>query len=149
MPFMQSPLMVDARPRGCRDLLLSCRPADERWLSQRTEVVQSRVRGTGGDVFMQSPAGCRRDCADVFELPPGFRVERLFTVLRDRLGSWVAITFDDEGRLIASDQGNHGLSRITPPPAGSDQPTKVERLNVQITSCARHALRVQEPVPCR
>ena len=68
-----------------------------------------------------------------FELLPGFQVERLFTVPRETLGSWVAIAFDHKGRIIASDQGDKGLCRITPPAPGSDQPTKVERLNVKIT----------------
>ena len=66
----------------------------------------------------------------MFRLPPGFQVERLFTVPREALGSWVSITFDDKGRLIASDQGNKGSAgsrrRI-----GGDQPTKVERLGRQ------------------
>src|SRR5689334_798605 len=67
---------------------------------------------------------------NAFLLQPGFRVERLFTVPKDTLGSWVAITFDNKGRLIASDQGNLGLCRITPPTLGSSQPTKVEQLDV-------------------
>jgi putative heme-binding domain-containing protein len=71
---------------------------------------------------------------DVFELRPGFQVEKLFTVPKDELGSWVAITFDNKGRLIVSDQGDKGLCRITPAPLGSSEPTKVERLDVKISS---------------
>lgn len=69
-----------------------------------------------------------------FNLLPGFQVERLFTVPKEQLGSWVAITLDDKGRIIASDQGDKGLCRITPPPIGSSEPTRVERLNVKISS---------------
>ncbi len=69
-----------------------------------------------------------------FVLQPGFQVEKLFTVPKETLGSWVAITFDDKGRLIASDQGGLGLCRITPAPIGGNQPTKVEKLDVKITS---------------
>jgi putative heme-binding domain-containing protein len=69
-----------------------------------------------------------------FDLLPGFQVERLFTVPKDQLGSWVSITFDDKGRLIASDQGDKGLCRITPPALGSAEPTKVERLDAKISS---------------
>jgi len=69
----------------------------------------------------------------IFNVPAGFQVERLFTLPQEELGSWVAIAFDDKGRLIASDQGDKGLCRITPPTAGSNEPTKVERLDVKIT----------------
>lgn len=68
-----------------------------------------------------------------FLLRPGFQVEKLFTVPKETLGSWVAITTDDKGRLIVSDQGNLGLFRITPAPLGGGE-TKVEKLNVQMSS---------------
>ena len=71
---------------------------------------------------------------DVFNVLPGFQVELLYTVPKNTLGSWVSIAFDNKGRLIASDQGNKGLSRITPPKIGSDEETKVEKLNVKMTS---------------
>jgi len=88
--------------------------------------------GPWGDVFASrdEASGLR----DVFELRPGFQVERLFTVPKEEFGSWVAITFDDQGRLIASDQGDKGLYRITPPAIGSQEPTKVEKIPVDITS---------------
>ncbi len=70
----------------------------------------------------------------LFEVPPGFQVERLYTVPKDKLGSWVAITTDDRGRLIVSNQGDKGLCRITPGPVGSKEPTKVEHLDVKISS---------------
>jgi putative heme-binding domain-containing protein len=69
-----------------------------------------------------------------FEVLPGFQVERLFTVPKEQLGSWVAITFDNKGRLIASDQGDKGLCRVTPPAVGSREPTKIERLKTKISS---------------
>lgn len=71
---------------------------------------------------------------DVFVTRPGFQVEKMFTVPRDELGSWVAITFDPQGRLIASDQGDKGLFRITLPVPGSDGETIVEKLNLPITA---------------
>jgi len=86
-----------------------------------------------GDVFSGVPAGATAT-RGVFQVPPGFQVERLFTVPKDQLGSWVAIAFDNKGRLIASDQENKGLCRITPPKLGSSEPTKVERLDVKISS---------------
>jgi len=64
----------------------------------------------------------------------GFRVEKIFQVPRS-MGSWVSITTDDRGRLIASDQGGAGLYLITP--AALDNPeaeTQVEKLPVEFTS---------------
>ncbi len=83
----------------------------------------------GGEVFTQKP-----EAAAGFQLLPGFRVELLFTVPKDKLGSWVCVTFDDKGRLLVSDQDKKGLCRVTPPKPGSDQPTRVEHLDVRITA---------------
>ena len=67
---------------------------------------------------------------NVFELQPGFQAEKLFTVPRDELGSWVSIAFDYQGRLLASDQGDLGICRITlPPPGVEGGETKVEHLD--------------------
>jgi len=63
----------------------------------------------------------------------GFRVERLFVVPGGELGSWVALTTDARGRLIAGDQGGRGLVRITPAPLDGSQPTVVERIPAPIT----------------
>ncbi len=54
-----------------------------------------------------------------FELLPGFQVERLFTVPKDELGSWVCITTDPLGRLLVSDQGGQGICRVTIAPVES------------------------------
>lgn len=71
----------------------------------------------------------------LFATLPGFQVERLFTVPKEELGSWVCLGVDPKGRLIASDQEGKGLCRITPPAIGDDsQKTKVEHLTVPITS---------------
>ncbi len=69
---------------------------------------------------------------EVFNLLPGFQVERLFTVPKETLGSWVNVTTDPKGRLIVSDQGDKGLCRITPSPIGSKEPTKVELLDLKV-----------------
>ena len=69
-----------------------------------------------------------------FNVLPGFQVELLYTVPKGTQGSWVSIAFDNKGRLIASDQGNKGLYRITPPAIGSQAETRVEKLNAKITS---------------
>jgi putative heme-binding domain-containing protein len=86
-----------------------------------------------GDVFSR-PVGLVAKDRNVFHVPKGFQVELLYTVPQEQLGSWVSITFDDRGRLLASDQGDKGICRITPPAIGSNEPTRVERLDVALTS---------------
>jgi putative heme-binding domain-containing protein len=68
-----------------------------------------------------------------FLVPAGFAVERLFVVPREELGSWVSLTTDPEGRLIASDQGGKGLVRISPAPAEGSGDTIVEKIPAPIT----------------
>jgi putative heme-binding domain-containing protein len=68
--------------------------------------------------------------AEHAQVPEGFKIETIFEVPKS-MGSWVALTTDDRGRLIASDQGGAGLFLITP---GTDStPTKVERLPVELS----------------
>jgi putative heme-binding domain-containing protein len=69
---------------------------------------------------------------DRIKVPKGFKVELLYTVPRDTQGSWVNLTVDPKGRLIASDQYGK-LYRITPPALGAP-PTdiKVEPIPVEI-----------------
>jgi putative heme-binding domain-containing protein len=71
--------------------------------------------------------------AEGFSVRPGFQVERLFVVPKEELGSWVCLATDPKGRLIASDQGDKGLVRITPAPLDGSKPTLVERIPAQIT----------------
>jgi putative heme-binding domain-containing protein len=68
-----------------------------------------------------------------FHVPAGFQVERLFVVPKDQLGSWVSLTTDPKGRLIASDQGGQGLVRITPAPLDGSKPTVVEKIPAAVT----------------
>lgn len=71
---------------------------------------------------------------DVFMVQEGFQIELLYMVPKGEHGSWVAITFDNKGRLIASDQGNKGLYRITPAAVGSDEVSKIEKLATPYSS---------------
>ncbi len=68
--------------------------------------------------------------ADNAQGPPGFKIEKIFQVPRS-MGSWVALTIDPKGRLIASDQGGAGLFQITP--GTNDQPTRVEKMPVNLS----------------
>ena len=61
----------------------------------------------------------------------GFKVERIYSVPADKEGSWVSLTADNKGRLLACDQYG-SLYRITPPPVGSSGDAKVERLQAAI-----------------
>ncbi|MCP4885054.1 MAG: DUF1080 domain-containing protein [Planctomycetaceae bacterium] len=51
------------------------------------------------------------------KLPAGFNVEKLYVVPKDQQGSWVAMCFDNRGRMIVGDQYG-GLYRFDVPPAG-------------------------------
>ena len=67
-------------------------------------------------------------------LKDGFNIELIYNVPGDAQGSWVSLTADNQGRLIASDQYGK-LYRITPPTAGSSELAKVELLDVDMGMC--------------
>jgi putative heme-binding domain-containing protein len=50
--------------------------------------------------------------ADAFRVPEGFQVELLYEVPADQQGSWVSLTVDPQGRLVACDQYG-SLYRVT------------------------------------
>jgi putative heme-binding domain-containing protein len=62
---------------------------------------------------------------------PGFKVELLYTVPKAEQGSWVSLTIDPKGRLIAADQYG-ALYRLTLPAIGKSAGTKVEKLAVTL-----------------
>lgn len=61
------------------------------------------------------------------KLQPGFTAERLFGPSENEDGSWVSMTFDDKGRIIASDQYG-ALYRLVVPAVGDTTKTTVEKL---------------------
>ena len=70
------------------------------------------------------------------KLQEGFNAEHLYSPSDAGNGSWVAMTFDDHGRMITSDQYGY-LYRVTIPPIGSDTNTnkiKVEKLEIKTTN---------------
>ncbi len=99
----------------------------------KLKIIGKMGDGPWGDIFGKETieTGVPRD---TFVLLPGFEIETLFTVPKETHGSWVAIAFDNKGRLLASDQGDTGIYRITPPAIGGNEPTKVERLDFKLTS---------------
>ncbi|MFC1757213.1 c-type cytochrome [Planctomycetota bacterium] len=94
--------------------------------AQRPEIQPVRTRDT-------TPAN-ETEAREQFQVPEGFQVELLYKVPKPTQGSWVNLTLDSQGRLIASDQGDKGLYRITPAAIGSNEETKVEKINVNMTS---------------
>ena len=95
------------------------------------DTVQLRGEYGGGPwgLVFNNAAMPGRVPAGVFEVLPGFQVDKLYTVPKDELGSWVCITFDNKGRLLVSDQGDKGLFRITLPPINGEGGVSVEHLD--------------------
>jgi len=77
-------------------------------------------------------------------LPEGFRAERLHSPRMEGQGSWVSMTFDDRGRMLASDQ--HGnLYRLVIPPIGADtsrERVRAERLELHLPGDTTRAARL-------
>ncbi|WP_304516859.1 c-type cytochrome [Cecembia rubra] len=64
------------------------------------------------------------------KLPAGFKAEHLYSPGENDQGSWVGVTFDDKGRMIATDQYG-ALYRLEIPAIGADDLSpKVEKLKV-------------------
>lgn len=101
----------------------------ERWVAARK--IAKLGEGPWGDAFYAEAGAAPRP--GVFATLPGFEVERILLVPKAELGSWVSLTTDPKGRLIASDQDGKGLYRITPPTPGVKGPTKVERISSKVT----------------
>ncbi|QJW89287.1 c-type cytochrome [Spirosoma taeanense] len=74
--------------------------------------------------------GAENPKVDNLKLLPGFKAEHLYSPSENQQGSWVSMTFDDKGRMIASDQYG-ALFRLTIPAisSGSTKPT-VEKLTI-------------------
>jgi putative heme-binding domain-containing protein len=69
---------------------------------------------------------------DRIKAPEGFKVELLYSVPGDSLGSWVALCADDKGRIYASDQYGD-LYRFPAPAAGQTlKATDVKKMPVSI-----------------
>ena len=64
---------------------------------------------------------------DKLKLPVGFKAEHLYSPGDNDQGSWVAMTFDNKGRMITSDQYG-ALYRLELPPVGDTSKVKIEKL---------------------
>lgn len=68
---------------------------------------------------------------DRMKVAKGFNVELLYSVPKDKQGSWVNMCVDPKGRLIVSDQYG-SLYRVTPPGILGARQIVVEPINVDI-----------------
>ena len=65
-------------------------------------------------------------------VPPGFEVDLVYQVDKKKYGSWIAMAFDDKGRLTVSDQGGAGTFSIEIPKPGQDfDEAKIKKLNLK------------------
>lgn len=72
--------------------------------------------------------GAENPKVDKLKLQPGFKAEHLYSPSENKQGSWVSMTFDDKGRMIASDQYG-SLFRLKIPAVGSGSTTPtIEKL---------------------
>jgi putative heme-binding domain-containing protein len=87
--------------------------------------------GIGKNLFkFKNTALENRKKIENLRLPDGFRAERLYGPSENGEGSWVSMTFDGKGRIIASDQFG-GLYRLTIPAIGdSNAKTSIEKLEI-------------------
>mgnify|MGYP003637604550 CR=1 FL=1 len=83
---------------------------------------------TGG-----SSKGNPIDLIDEITVADGFKVEMLYEVPKAEQGSWVSLTIDDQGRLLASDQAGAGLHRITVSESSDKPKVTVEKMPVEIS----------------
>jgi putative heme-binding domain-containing protein len=96
------------------------------------EVAQKKVGGKGG--FGGQAGTGKATPAERIKVAKDFKVELLYTVPRDKQGSWVSMCLAPGGRLIVSDQAGAGLFEITPPPpGGSATDTKVTPIRAAIS----------------
>lgn len=92
--------------------------------------------GTSWISMQESASGKRGSDStkiDKLKLLPGFKAEHLYSPSDDKQGSWVAMTFDDKGRMITSDQYGF-LYRLEIPPVGAgDLKPKIEKLKISLS----------------
>ena len=64
------------------------------------------------------------------KLPQGFKAERLYGPSDQGDGSWVSMTFDNKGRIIASDQYGYLYRLMVPAIGDTINKTTIEKLEV-------------------
>ncbi len=102
-------------------------PKTENWqgavvLAKYGDAPWGRILDDGEDSPVVPAAG--------LDLLPGFEAEHLYSVDGKTQGSWISMTFDDKGRLIATAERGW-LYRLTFPKAGESGKTEVELLQIK------------------
>lgn len=89
------------------------------------------LNGPGG----KSRSDSNKDPLDVANITVanGFQIEMLYKVPKDEQGSWVSLTTDGQGRLLASDQGGKGLYRIKVDEHPEKPKVSVEKMPVDLS----------------
>ncbi|MFT5122660.1 MAG: putative heme-binding domain-containing protein [Kiritimatiellia bacterium] len=111
---------------------------DKSWMAQAPKgewhpAVEISKYGAGPwqKVFDNAAASSRKGSSSPATIPvttlPGFKAEKIYEVNKATQGSWVGMTVDPKGRIIATDQYG-GVYRITVTPDVS-----VEKLKVKVT----------------
>jgi putative heme-binding domain-containing protein len=94
------------------------------------------LTGWWGSTYETTPAtsapGADNPKVSKLKLAAGFRAEHLHSPSEAGQGSWVAMAFDDRGRLLTSDQYG-ALYRLTLPPIGNTAPPQIERVPFDIS----------------
>lgn len=85
--------------------------------------------GGGGSNGSNAPADSL--AASEITVPKGFKVEKLYNVPKEQEGSWVALTVDAKGRLIACDQYG-SIYRMSVPAIGKAENLKPEKLAIEM-----------------
>ena len=84
--------------------------------------------------------------AEALKVAKDFKAELLYSVPKDKQGSWVNMCVDPKGRLIVSDQYGP-LYRITPPPVGGKaEDDEGREARPAARRGARPALGVRQPL---
>ncbi|MDB4271241.1 heme-binding protein, partial [bacterium] len=83
----------------------------------------------GSVALAQEPTVTAPDRLTVKE---GFKVERLYSVPKAELGSWVVMCKDDKGRLIAGDQYGALYRFSTPAPGATLKEKDIEKIDLDI-----------------
>lgn len=76
------------------------------------------------------PVESGNEALDKLKLPEGFTAEHVYSPSKNNRGSWVAMTFDNRGRLITSDQYGY-LYRVTLPPIGEKGAPRIDSIYIE------------------
>lgn len=100
-------------------------------------VIELYGKGPWGRALDGKPGGRKNEgpaetiAASEVGVAKGFKVEKLYNVPKDQEGSWVALTVDPKGRLIACDQYG-GIYRMGVPAIGKSEQLKPEKLAIEM-----------------